>query len=220
MAEETKNSRMHKIKNQITAGFERVGRLSRLQRFLICLLTVAVIGGTYYYFIFMPEHKKLQQVTKTLETQSKKLQVVKRQASDLKKWETKMQEVEQAFYVATRALPDKKELPTLLTEVSVAGSNAGLTFLLFQPNPAVNKEFYMEIPLSMKVEGTYLQIADFFFQVAGLNRIVNINKISMKTNKTLSSIIDMSCNAVTYMFVEETAQEAKPDKKKNKGRKG
>ncbi len=219
MAEKTKNSGTHKIKKQIAAGFERVGKLSRLQRFLICLLTVAVIGGTYYYFIFMPEHKKLQQVTKILETQSRKLQVVKRQASDLKKWETKMQEVEQAFYVATRALPDKKELPTLLTEVSVAGSDAGLTFLLFQPNPAVNKEFYMEIPLSMKVEGTYLQMADFFYQVSRLNRIVNINKISMKKNKTLSGIIDMSCNAVTYMFVEDT-QESKPDKKKKKGRKG
>jgi type IV pilus assembly protein PilO len=220
MAEETKNSRAHKIKKQMAAGFERVGKLTRLQRFLICLLTFAVIGGTYYYFIFMPEHKKLQQVTKTLETRSRKLQVVKRQASGLKKWETKMQEVEQEFYVATRALPDKKELPTLLTEVSVAGSNAGLTFMLFQPNPAVNKEFYMEIPLAMKVEGTYLQIADFFFQVSRLNRIVNINKISMKKNKSLSGVINMSCNAVTYMFVEEPAREPKSGKKKKNGRKG
>ncbi len=219
MAEGKKPTRSDKIKTQTSKMFESVGQLSRLQRLLICLVTFAVIGGGYYYFIFMPEHRKLQQVTKVFQAQSNKLDVVKRQASDLEKWEAKMTEVEQAFYVATRALPDKKEVPSLLTEISVAGSNAGLTFLLFQPEPAVNKEFYNEIPLSMKVEGNYLQIADFFFQVSRLNRIVNIKNISMRKNKTIPDIIDMSCSAVTYMFVE-AVQEQKPDKKKQKGKKG
>ncbi len=220
MAEEKKITGKDKFSKKMSAFFERVGKLSRLQRVLICLVTFALIGGGYYYFIFMPEHKKLQQVTKTFETQSKKLQMVKRQASDLKEWETKMQAVEQEFYLATRALPDKKELPSLLKEVSVAGSNAGLTFMLFQPNPAVNKEFYKEIPLSMKVEGNFLQIADFFYQVSRLNRIVNIKDISMRRNKAAPGIIDMGCNAVTYMFVEDAEQEPKSDKKKKKGKRG
>ncbi len=219
MAEEKKITGSDKIKTQTGKVFERVGRLSRLQRLLICLVTFAVIGGGYYYFVFMPEHRKLQQVTKVLQAQSSKLDVVKRQASDLEKWEAKMAEVEQAFYIATRALPDKKEVPSLLTEISVAGSNAGLTFLLFQPESAVNKEFYNEIPLSMKVEGNYLQIADFFFQVSRLNRIVNMKNISMRKNKTAPGVIDMACSAVTYMFVE-AVQEQKTDKKKQKGKKG
>ena len=107
MAEEKKITGKEKFSKKISALFERVGKLSRVQRLLICLVTFVLVGGGYYYFIFMPEHKKLQQVTKTFETQSKKLQKVKRQAKDLKKWETKMAEVEQAFYLATRALPDK-----------------------------------------------------------------------------------------------------------------
>ena len=220
MAEEKKITGKDKFSKKMSAIFERVGKLSRLQRLLICFVVFVLIGGGYYYFIFMPEHKKLQQVTKTFETQSKKLQMVKRQASDLKEWETKMQAVEHEFYLATRALPDKKELPSLLREVSVAGSNAGLTFMLFQPNPAVNKEFYKEIPLSLKVEGNFLQIADFFYQVSRLNRIVNIKDISMRRNKTAQGIIEMGCNAVTYMFVEDAGEEPESDKKKKKGKKG
>ena len=220
MAEEKETTGKDRFSKKLSAIFERVGKLSRLQRLLICLVTFALMGGGYYYFIFMPEHNKLQQVTKTFEAQSKKLQMVKRQASDLKEWETKMQAVEQEFYLATRALPDKKELPSLLKEVSVAGSNAGLTFMLFQPNPPVNKEFYKEIPLSMKVEGNFLQIADFFFQVSRLNRIVNIKNISLRRSKTGQGTIDMGCNAVTYMFVEDAEQEPTSDKKKKKGKRG
>ena len=220
MAEEKKVTVKDRFSKKMSAVFERVGKLSRLQRLFICLVTIALIGGGYYYFFFMPEHTKLQQVTKIFEAQSKKLQMVKRQASGLKEWETRMQAVEQEFYLATRALPDKKELPSLLKEVSVAGSNAGLTFMLFQPNPPVNKEFYTEIPLSMKVEGTFLQIADFFFQVSRLNRIVNIQNISMRRNKTGQGTIDMGCNAVTYMFVEGAEQGSESNKKKKKGKRG
>jgi type IV pilus assembly protein PilO len=126
-----------------------------------------------------------------------------------------MTRLEEAFYLATRALPDKKEIPSLLKSVSRAGSSAGLNFVLFQPEPEVNRDFYREIPLSMKVEGNYHQIADFFFQVSRLNRIVNIRNISLRRNKAASGVIDMDCSAVTYMFVE-IDQNAKQNKKKKK----
>jgi type IV pilus assembly protein PilO len=200
--------------SRLAKVFERIGQLTRLQRVLVCLITFVLIGAGYYYFIFKPKHETLQRVTKTLETQTQKLNVIKRQASALEEWEKKMAEVEHAFYLATRALPDSKELPSLLTGVSMAGSNAGLTFLLFQPDPVINREFYKEIPLSLKVEGNYLQIADFFFQVSRLNRIVNIKNISMKKNKTIPGIIDMSCHAVTYMFMEAAPETGAVEKKK------
>jgi type IV pilus assembly protein PilO len=212
MAEET-TGKSSIISGKLAVLFERVGKLSRRNRLFICLGTLILIGGGYYYFIFMPTHIQLQNAANTLEEQTNKLNVVKRQARELKKWETKMAQVEEAFFIATRALPDKKEVPSLLKSVSKAGSSAGLSFLLFQPDPEVNKEFYKEIPLSMKVEGGYHQIADFFFQVSRLNRIVNIKNISLRRNKSASGMIDMTCNAVTYMFVEAD-QDVKQGKKK------
>jgi type IV pilus assembly protein PilO len=158
----------------------------------------------------------LKQASQTLDARTSQLTIVRQQARSLKEWEEKMARVEEAFYIATRALPDKKEVPSLLKSVSNAGSSAGLNIQLFQPGAPVTRDFYKEIPLAMKMEGSYLQIADFFFQVSRLNRIVNIRNIDLRRNKSASGLIDMTCNAVTYMFVE--ADEAgQQDQKKKKG---
>jgi type IV pilus assembly protein PilO len=204
------------IRQKTAAFFDRVGKMSRRQRLLICLCTLVLISGAYFYFFFMPKQAQWDEVSQALETRTVTLNVFKQKARSLKEWEEKKARAEEAFYIATRALPDKKEIPSLLKSVSRAGSSAGLNFVLFQPDPEVNRDFYREIPLSMKVEGTYHQIADFFFQVSQLNRIVNIKNIFLKRNKSASGVIDMTCNAVTYMFVE-TDQQAKQNKKKKKG---
>jgi type IV pilus assembly protein PilO len=194
--------------------FDRVGKLSRRHRLFICLGTLALIGGVYYYYFFVPKQAYLNQVTQTLEVRTNRLIAVKRQARALKECEEKMTRMEQDFYMATRALPDKKEIPSLLKSVSRAGSSAGLNFVLFQPDPEIDREFYREIPLSMKVEGSYHQIADFFYQVSRLNRIVNIRNIALRRNKSVSGVIDLTCNAVTYMFVEADQNANQSQKKK------
>lgn len=217
MAEEkTKEKPGSLIRQKAAVFFDRVGKLSRRNRLFICLAALVLVGGAYYYFFFMPRQDRLMEVSQTLEARNNKLITVKRQARSLKEWETKMARVEEAFYIATRALPDKKEIPSLLKSVSRAGSRAGLNFVLFQPDPEVTRDFYKEIPLSIKVEGNYLQIAEFFFQVSRLNRIVNIRNIALRRNKSASGVIDMDCKAVTYMFVEAD-QNAKQTQKKKKG---
>ncbi len=207
----------NKTREKIASLFAKVGGLTKLQRLLICVLTFAVIGGSYYYFIFMPKNKKLTAVKAEHKTQVNKLASFKRKAKVLNEYEEKMEKVQEKFLVAMNALPDKKEVPSLLTGVSRAGSNAGLVFLLFQPEPVANREFYQEIPLSMKVQGSYHQIADFFFQVAGLNRIVNIKNMSMNVDKKERGMIQMSCSAVTYMFSEPQEKAGTKNKGKKKG---
>jgi len=206
----------NKTREKIVSLFAKVGGLTKLQRLLICVLTFAVIGGSYYYFIFMPKNKELTAVKSEHKTQVNKLASFKLKAKVLNEYEEKMEKVQEEFLVAMNALPDKKEVPSLLTGVSKAGSNAGLVVLLFQPEPVVNKEFYQEIPLSMKVQGSYHQIADFFFQVAGLSRIVNIKDMSMNVDKKERGMIQMSCSAVTYMFSEPKQVKVST---KNKGKK-
>jgi type IV pilus assembly protein PilO len=217
MAEKKKGQKQtSRFRQKMAVFFDRVGKLSRRQRLYICLGTLGLIGGAYYYFFFMPKQAHLQQVTQTLDARTNRLIVVKRHARNFKEWEDKMARVEKDFYLATRALPDNKEIPSLLKSVSRAGSSAGLNFVLFQPDPEISRDFYKEIPLSMKMEGTYHQIADFFYQVSRLNRVVNIRNIALRRNKSASGVIDMTCNAATYMFVEAD-QNAKQNPKKKKG---
>ncbi|MBA3009641.1 MAG: protein PilO [Desulfobacula sp.] len=219
MAPAKEKTRQEDIKEKISLFFAKVGGLSKVQRLLICVLTIAVLGTAYYYFIFVPKNEVLIAVRAEHKSQVEKLETFKQKAKALKKYEAKMAQVQEKFDIAMKALPEKKELPSLLRGVSNAGTNAGLVFLLFQPEPVADKEFYKEIPLSMNVEGRYHQIADFFFQVAGLNRIVNIKDISMTSDKKEAGLIQMNCSAVTYMFAEAKEGNTSGETKKNKGKK-
>jgi type IV pilus assembly protein PilO len=216
--EEQKDNLRHKVTTLVDQLFARIGKLTKVQRILVCVAAIGLLGGGYYYFIFAPKAQVLSKVQKELKTQEQQLDIYKIKARSLKKVKKQMAQVQQEFDLAMKALPDKKELPSLLRGVSKAGGNAGLKFLLFQPETVVDKEFYKEIPLSMTVSGTYGQAADFFFQVASLNRIVNINDLSISIDKQNKGRISMKCSAVTYMFAEQA--EGEKGKKSRKAKKG
>ena len=136
--------------------------------------------------------------------------VAKQNAADLEKFQKKMMEAELEFKTAMKALPEREEIPSLLTSISRSGQDVGLEFLLFEPKSEVRKEFYAEIPVAMNVKGGYHDLALFFDKVARLSRIVNIRNISMsRAGETLN--LNTSCTAVTYKFVE-------PEPKKNTGK--
>ncbi|WP_299978570.1 type 4a pilus biogenesis protein PilO [Desulfobacula sp.] len=208
-------NKINETKKKLRAFSEKVGALTKVQRLLICVVTFAVIGGAYYYFVFMPKHEELENVKKNYESQLNVLSTYKRRAAEIVKYEKLMAEAQEEFNLAMKALPDKRELPSLLTGISKAGSDAGLEFHLFQPANEVSKEFYKEIPVSIKVEGRYHQLTDFFFQIIGLNRIVNINNVDVKSKKD-GKILEMNCKAVTYMFVEKKEPVDKNKRKRKK----
>jgi type IV pilus assembly protein PilO len=102
-----------------------------------------------------------------------------------------------------------------LSSISQSGRDAGLDFLLFQPQAEKNKDFYAEIPVSIKITGNYHNVALFFDKVARLSRIVNIDDIKMTSTKGNANLIT-SCKAVTYRFVEKKVEPASSKKKKKK----
>jgi len=220
MAEDTKKDQLAQIRARVNELFAGIGKLSKIQRLLICLVTFLVIGGSYYYFVFSPRYEALGAARETLKLQEDNLASFKIKARSLAKYEKQMAEVQDKFNIAMKALPDKKEVPALLTGISKAGTKAGLEFRLFQPEPVVDKEFYKEIPLSMVVNGGYHQVADFFFQVADLNRIVNIRDLTMTKDGKTKGRVEMKCSAVTYMFAEPVDGQSKDEKGKKKKKRG
>ena len=219
MSKEKNNPKVtHKtsaIQEKLGVLFEKIGTLTRIQRLLICFVTFAIIGGGYYYFVFMPKHDELKKLEQHYQGRVKQLSIYKKRAAEILKYEKLMAKAQEEFNIAMRALPDKRELPSLLTGISKAGSDAGLAFHLFKPEKEINKEFYKELPVSIKVVGRYHQITDFFFQIIRLNRIVNIDNVQMKSQKG-GKILEMSCKAVTYMFVEKKEVKDKNKRKRKK----
>ncbi len=174
---------------------------------LIFGVLFALIVGIFVYLLYWPKFENIKQLNTQLEKLEKKLKTAKRNAADLKKFQAKMKEAEVQFRMAMQKLPEKEEIPSLLTSISDSGQQAGLEFLLFEPKPEKIKEFYAEIPVAMNIKGDYHNLAIFFDQVARLSRIVNIQNIQMANAKDKSSKdLSTSCMAVTYKFVETTAK--------------
>ena len=201
---------------------EKVESLSKAQRILISSVFFILILAVFIYFFYWPKFEQIGALTGKLTKLEEKLATAKRNATDLKKFQAKMKEAEAQFNMAMKKLPEKEEIPSLLTSISDAGQAVGLEFLLFQPKNEKRKEFYAEIPVAMSLKGDYHNLAIFFDQVARLNRIVNIENITMKRSKDKGSPrgeLTAKCTAVTYKFVDEPPKSKKKKKKKKRRRK-
>ena len=205
--------------------FEKIEKLSKVQRILICSGIFLAIIASFVWVSYLPKIKTQKILDKEIKKLENKLIVAKRNARDLKKYQNRIKEAESDFRKVMLSLPEKEEIPSLISAISASGKESGLEFLLFQPKGENRKDFYAEIPVSIQVTGNFHNIVLFFDKVARLSRIVNIRdiKISGKKGKGKSKTLDIdelstSCTAVTYKFVEPGSKKIKPGKRRKIGR--
>jgi len=124
-----------------------------------------------------------------------------------------MKEMEESFGTMLRQLPSKTEVADLLVDITQTGLASGLEFELFQPQGEIPKEFYAELPISIKVRGNYHQVGEFVSGIAALPRIVTMHNISI-TKSEKSSLLQVSAIAKTYRYLDE--EEVAAGKKRKK----
>lgn len=201
--------------NALEPLFDKIEKLPKLYRFLISCGMFLIFIGAFVWLLYLPKYSQIDSLDKDLTKLGDELSTAKRNAKDLKKFQQKIKAAEDQFKTVMKSLPEKEEIPSLLTSISDSGIKSGLEFLLFKPQKEVSKDFYAELPVSVRVSGKYHNVALFFDRVARLPRVVNIRNISMKPEKGGDSI-STSCVAVTYKFVESGAKASKKKKGKKK----
>jgi type IV pilus assembly protein PilO len=142
------------------------------------------------------------------------------QAANLEAYEQQLTEMRESFGAMLRQLPNKTEVADLLVDVSQTGLASGLEFELFKPQAENPQEFYAELPISIRVIGTYHEFGDFVSGVAALPRIVTLHNISIKKRgKADDSLLLMDMTAKTYRYLEESERPQEGGKKAG-GKKG
>jgi type IV pilus assembly protein PilO len=184
---------------------ERYFGLPRWQRALLTLLGLLLPALLFVWFSFLPNNARLHQLKTDHKVLSAQIELLKRKASQADETEQLARQVESAFNTAMQALPSSGEIPSLLAGISNAGKTAGLDFLLFEPQPETQLNFYSEIPIQISVMGSFGGMGRFFEAVARLPRVVNIDTIAMAPDPT-SSRLKADCRVVTYKFDENSAQ--------------
>lgn len=184
--------------------FQKIGQLTKLQRILISVGAAVVVIAVFGYFLYLPEFNRIEEFRDQIETAEAKLERTKSKANAYDAVKKEYDKARGKFEVIARALPEKEEIPSLLTGISQAGKASGLNFLLFQPQGETKKDFYGEIPVKMELSGGYHDLGVFFDRLARLSRVVNVKDFSINQGSEKSpASLKIECTTVTYRFIEQ-----------------
>ena len=199
-------------------------KLPKVQKIAILAGIAVLLIGLYWFLVYRGQAEKLANKRAILTKKQQELNEQKMILANLPKFRKETAEMKVKRQEALKQLPNKKDIDKLLKDVSTNAIDSGLEVLLFKPEKEVKKNFYAEIPVELKLSGSYHDLGLFYDKVANFPRIVNISDIEIdktKVKKGISksgeNVLYASCTAKTYKFIEEQAGEkAKKNAKKKK----
>jgi type IV pilus assembly protein PilO len=154
------------------------------QRALLSFLGVALVAYLYYFAPFVPANyqaraKRLTELKDKYERLSSDLTKARQAVASLDRLEAQSKKLHERWAIVREELPDQREVPSLLRRITLAGSQAGVHFLLFKPDAPAPNEYYTDNPVQISVVGGYHQVATFLSEVAGLSRLVNSHNLNL-----------------------------------------
>ncbi|MGA2404723.1 MAG: type 4a pilus biogenesis protein PilO [Syntrophobacteraceae bacterium] len=194
---------------KFTAFQERLSGLSTLQKVLLFAATVLVMGAAFYFLKFEGQLDTLKQLKSDIAQQQQKLASLKAAAARVQALEKDLAQSEEELTKLLMLLPDQKEIPGLLENVSRLGAKVGLENILFQPQPEVMQEFYAIIPIRLDLLGTFNDLGVFLDNISKLNRILKVESLTLTRQKgKQASLLQVGCTVVTYRFLEKPEPKA------------
>ena len=178
------------------------------------LFAALLLGG--YWFLWKDQIESLDQSRQEEQKLRAEYLDKKKQALNLDLYREQVKEIEQAFGALVRQLPNKSEMDALLTDINQAGLGRGLEFDLFKPSPETMRDFYAELPITVRITGSYHDLGRFASDVAQLPRIVTLNNLAISQIK--DGVLTLDAVAMTYRYLDE--EEIAKAKKAAKDAKG
>jgi len=139
----------------------------------------------------------------------------KKQAVNLDLHRQQLREIDTQFGALLRQLPNKSQMDALLVDINQAGLGRGLQFELFKPASSESaREFYAELPIQVKVVGTYHDMGAFASDVGQLSRIVTLNDVKIDASKDGNLTMEAVARTFRYLDEGEVAAQRKAAGKK------
>ncbi|MCE2949754.1 MAG: type 4a pilus biogenesis protein PilO [bacterium] len=175
---------------------------------LILLLALVIFLG--YWFDWRNQLTEINTLRERESTLRTTFIDKKRQAINLPAYQKQLEDIQQAFGALLRQLPNRSEMDALLTDINQAGLGRGLQFELFKPaTQETTSEFYAELPINIRVTGSYHELGSFASDIAQLPRIVTLNDIAVAAGKDGMLTMDAVAKTFRYLDEEELAKQRK-----------
>lgn len=169
---------------------------------LYILVCVAVIAGLWFAWLKSVDQELLAEQAReqTLREDYRKKLV---QAVNLDALKKQLEQVQQYVAQLEKQLPSKAEMDALLSDINQAGLGRSLQFELFRPGQVSVKEYYAELPITVKVTGGYHDIGLFAADIANLSRIVTLNNLSISPVKDRDGFLTLDGVAKTFRYLDQ-----------------
>ena len=190
---------------------EKINKLPQNQKIALLASIAILLFVGYWFALFNAKREALTAANEQLSELQVQLAENRTLAADLPRFKEELGKLDAELTEALRQLPNNKELPVLLTNITTLGKNANLEFKDFIPQQEVKKGFYAEVPISISLRGGFHDLAKFFDELSRLDRIVNVENFSIDNVRVQPNAIELQISGVatTFRFVSE--EEAKAD---------
>jgi type IV pilus assembly protein PilO len=186
-----------------------------VRAFFVALAFVAVTGIGWWMFVWDDDRPVLQKAEQDEQDLRAQFETKQQRAANLEAYKLQLGEMERSFGAMLRQLPGKTEVPNLLVDISQTGLSAGLQEKLFQPGPEKSNGFYAELPIHIRLVGSYHEFGSFVSGIAALPRIVTLHDITITPADTKGGSYDnltMDVTAKTYRYIEDEGNGKGPKK--------
>lgn len=185
--------------------FERIGVWPLPGRIAVCVLLVALVFVGTYYLKIKGLNTQLDRVVAEESSLRKSFEQKSFEAANLEDYREQMKEMEASFEALLSRLPEDTEVPGLLEDIDARGSESGLNINSITLNDEQETEFYVELPISINVEGGYHDMGSFISGVAGMPRIVTLHDFNIERKDGGGELV-MQVEAKTYRYIAQDDQ--------------
>lgn len=188
---------------------------STAQKIAMLAVTVILMIALYYSFLFGPRADELAKLADSVEIARNEKTVKTQKAANLSRLRQDLQRLDAELRKAIAQLPEKREIPELLSSISSKAQQSGLDVLLFRPRAESYQEFYAEVPVDITVKGNFYNTVNFFDEVGRMDRLVNIDNIGFK-NPTISGdnvVLETTSVATAFRFLDEAERKKVAEEK-------
>ncbi len=211
--------------NQIADDFKRTnwrdpGTWTFAPMLLVLVAILAAIPVAGYFLIWQGQIEELEKGQAQEVSLKKDYLAKKAQAVNLDLYKQQLREIDTQFGAMLKQLPNKAQMDALLVDINQAGLSRGLQFELFKPaGSEATKEFYAELPITLKLVGTYHDMGGFAADVGQLPRIVTLNDVGLEAGKDGNLTMNVTARTFRYLDENELAEQRKAAAKKGGAKK-
>lgn len=169
-------------------------------KIIVALIVFGLILGGGYWFFVKDQYAQLERVEKREVELKAQYEQKAYKVANLQTFKNQMAEMEETFGALVKQLPSDTEVPGLLEDITNTATGNGLELQEITLQPEQTRDFYIELPINIRVRGTYHELASFVSSIAGLPRIVTLHDFTIKPTGGEGEMLDMQVLARTYRY--------------------